>query len=484
MAVLVLAQVDIRRLAAGAEVDEDLRLLRVDRAHLRELRIADLGLGGEVAGPVVEHLQHGVLGVAVLGVPVAGQADGVGRVALHDRLGFLGALVGQARAMVVGDVPVQLHQVALVFQVDVAAAEGARGQAEILGRGDDAVQVAGRDLVRGRRAGQRRVQAVGRIGAQADRLLLLEVREEEQLVLDDRAAQRRAGGPVALVALVAAVLVEPAGIADQLVRIAVGVVHRSVEFVRAALGHRVDVGADGIGGHVEVRGRDVVLLDGVGGHRRADVRHAVRVQAKRVADGDAVDADVVVTAVLAHRRHRAVTAIGDDDARVEAGDILDRTTRRRRGQQLALRHVGRQALVVRREGLRQRTGRNGHAFQVLRFHRAHGQVHRRALRELQVDLVLLALGQASLGCRHVERTADAQTLRRVTAIRVGGGDLGGARRLVHDLHGGARDRLAVRVEHAATDRGGGVLRDGRHRRRQQRSNGKRQEFGANSAVHS
>src|SRR5699024_4061438 len=107
--------------------------------------------------------QHGVLGVAVLGVPVTGQADGAGAVALHDRLHFLGALVGQAGTVVVGDVPVQLDQVALVGEVHAAAAgHGAGLEAQVPGRVDDLLQVDRRHLVgSGRTVAEAGVQPVG-----------------------------------------------------------------------------------------------------------------------------------------------------------------------------------------------------------------------------------------------------------------------------------------------------------------------------------
>ena len=70
-----------------------------------------------------------------------------------------------------------------------------------------------------------------------------------------------------------------------------------------------------------------------------------------------------------------------------------------------------------------------------------------------------AVGYAVLARADLERTAHAQTLRGIAAIGIGGDRLGGARRLVHDRHGGIGHRLAGVVEHAAADAGGGdVLR--------------------------
>ena len=203
VAVLLLAQVHRRRTVAGNR-HRHLRLLVGHVGVLHEVLVADLGLGGEVVRPVVVELQRDVVGLDRLGIGVAAQADRVRRVAERCRMRLLGLVVGQADAVVVGDVPVDLGQVALVFQRHPAgAAEGARLQAQLVGDVDDLLHVARRELVGGRRAvAEAGVQTVGRIGADAGDLLLLGGHEEEQLVLDDRTAQREAAGGVLVEAVV------------------------------------------------------------------------------------------------------------------------------------------------------------------------------------------------------------------------------------------------------------------------------------------
>ncbi len=260
-----------------------------------------------------------------------------------------------------------------------------------------------------------------------------------------------------------------------------------MEIIGAALGHRVDIGTDtAADGRVVVGGRDVVFLDRVLRDRRGQRRQAVRVQAERIVRADRIHGDVVVAAVLADGGKLAALAIGDHDARIEAHDVLDGSIGCRRRLDFATGHVGGYALVVRAEGLRQRAGGNRDPLEILRVLHAgvgvHGQIDRRLLRKLQVDVVLLGDRRAILGSADVERPTDTQPLRRIATIRTGGGGLGGAGRLVHDFYRGAGNRLAVAVQHATGDRRGSVLR--KHwRGRQQCGNRQRQDLCADAATH-
>ena len=457
VAELVFAQVH-RRAVERIGVHLDGRLILGTARQLRELLEADLRLGGEIVGPVVEQVDHRVLGEAVGGVPVAAQADRRIAVAVDLRIRLFRALVGEAGAVVVADVPVQLDQIAVVRQVGGAAGNVTRIQAVAEGDVADALDVARRNRVAGGRAitEARVVRHIGR-GAHAGGLLLFGGHEEEQLVLDDRTAQGHALGgvdAVALVVVVRVVAVQIAGVAHKVAGVAICVIDRAVEIIGARLGHRVDAGAHAVGGGVEIRGGDVVFGDGVGRDRRALVRQAVGVEAKRVALRHTVHADVVVTRVLAVGGDGAGALVGHRDARIKARDVRDRAVGLRRRLQLFLGKIGRQALVVRREGLHQRAGGHGHTGKVLNvlgLLGAHGEVDRAFLAQLQVHLILLALGQAGFGCGHIERAAHAHALRRIASIGASGGDLRGAGRLMHDLHGGAGHRLAGVVEHASTD---------------------------------
>src|SRR5690606_10946804 len=129
----------------------------------------------------------------------------------------------QAGAVVVVDVPVDLGQVALVLQV-VAGGHAVAARLHAQAGGD--VDRAG-DLVQGHVAVG---HAVGQAGpAEVGDRLLLVGGEEEQAVLDDRAAEGHAAGlvgpePVVLLAV---------DLADHAAGVLVGVVHRAVELVGA-----------------------------------------------------------------------------------------------------------------------------------------------------------------------------------------------------------------------------------------------------------
>ena len=490
VAVTFLAQIHRRALAGGGQVDVDGRLLKRCGGVLHELLQADLGLGGEVVGPVVEHVRDVVAGADRLGIGVAGQADAVGAVAGDGGQQLLGVLVGEAGAVVVADVPVDLAEITLVVVGQAGgAAESAGGQAQLLGGIDDRLQVARRYLVAGGRPlAQRAVQAVGRVCADAVGALVLGGDEEEQLVLDDRAADGEAAGPVVGIALVLVAGVaagQPAGIANQLACIAIYVIHRTVELVGTRLGHGVDVGADSVGGDIEVGGGDVVLGDGVRRNRGLLVGQAVGVEAERITLADAIDADVVVAVVHAVGGDRPHALVQYGDARVEPGDVVDRAVALRRRLQLALRNGGGQALVVGGESLRKHRGADRHRAEILGLlsARGHAQVDRRRLPQLQIHVVLFADRHAGLAGADLERTAHTQAGGAVASIGIGDHRLGGARWLVHDGDGGAIHRLSLGIQHAAIDAGGGDVLGSQRRGAQQRGEGERQHPEANQRSH-
>src|SRR3546814_18745965 len=94
----------------------------------------------------------------------------------------------------------------------------------------------------------------------------------EQLVLDDRATERRAASPLPAVAVpVIAVVV----LANHVLGVLERVVHRAVEVIGARLGNGIDVGTHTPpGGDIVVRGGNVVFLDRKIG--RASRRERVR----------------------------------------------------------------------------------------------------------------------------------------------------------------------------------------------------------------
>src|SRR5207342_2349779 len=109
---------------SGAEAGEHFRLVDGRAIDVVVLLVADLQLGAEILGPVAEHLHGVVVGLARAGVPVGRQDDApvLDVAAVRGRLAFLGALVGEGGAMIVGDVPVDLGQGALVLERHVTGA--------------------------------------------------------------------------------------------------------------------------------------------------------------------------------------------------------------------------------------------------------------------------------------------------------------------------------------------------------------------------
>ncbi len=135
---------------------------------------------------------------------------------------------------------------------------------------------------------------------------------------------------------------------------------------------------------------------------------------------------------------------------------------------------GREALVV---GLEDRAGRgrrDGDAGELERRATGDGEIQRGFLGQLQIHIVLLGLGAAVARYLDVERTADAQTLRRVAAFRIGDDRARRVRRHVHDLDPGACDGLPVRIDDATAQRGRRVLRK-RARHHAQRTDDPRQQ---------
>ena len=240
--------------------------------------------------------------------------------------------------------------------------------------------------------------------------------EEEQRVLDDRPTDSEAAGVLAGITVP---FVAGGILANHLVGILIRVIRAAVKFVGAALGNRIHRCANATAsGHVVVSYRDVVFLDRVRRDRRALGRQAVVVQTKRVARVDRVDGDRVVAEVLARRREGAAIAIGDNDTRISAHDVLDRAIRLWHGDQVALRQIGADALVVGRERIQQRRCSDNDAFQRRRGRRCpFGDVDRGRLGEAQIDVI--DGGSIVTGRYHAVWTTNAQALRLVATVRIG-----------------------------------------------------------------
>jgi hypothetical protein len=122
----------------------------------------------------------------------------------------------------------------------------------------------------------------------------------------------------------------------------------------------------------------------------------------------------------------------------------------RQSLDLLLGDVGGQAAAVGIEGVVERRSGHGDGVQLLGLY-PQGEIDRAGLGQLEIDVVLFDTLQPLLADLDLERPAHAQTLRVVDALGVGGDHARGARRHVDDGHGGTGHRLALRVDHLASD---------------------------------
>ncbi|KAG1444741.1 hypothetical protein G6F57_017740 [Rhizopus arrhizus] len=281
----VLLGTEVQRvIAAGTETtDLDLRQAGRSGTDRGVFLVRDLELGREVLGPVAEQFAHpGFVGLRLL-VPEGAQRDrAVADLREADDV-LLELVVTHRGAVVLVDVPVDLQRV--LFHLG------------LVGRGIERAcveAVAGGDLLRtgdvGIGDGALAVRRIGQADARSRALHLLVVGEEEQLVLDDRAAEGHAVGLL----VIEAVEADAVQLLADHVLVAVRVVHGAAEVVGTRLGHRIDhrTGTAGDGG-VIVGDVDVDFLDRIHRHRLTLGRQVVGFQAERVAGADAVDADGV-----------------------------------------------------------------------------------------------------------------------------------------------------------------------------------------------
>ena len=185
------------------------RLIAADQRSARsgDMGILQIGFGREHVGPVAEHLAEIALDIAIVEIPVAVRAD-LRRAAGRHGLEFLGLAVAKHRAVLVVDVPVDLGEIAFVGQVGERLVAGV--ETELLRLAENAVVERGVDALHRRGASGDRVARSRRSGV-ADALALFVAQEEEQSVLDDRAADGEARGSLALPAVIRAVRIAADG---------------------------------------------------------------------------------------------------------------------------------------------------------------------------------------------------------------------------------------------------------------------------------
>ena len=442
------------------------------------LDVAIAELGREPVGPVGEELEG--VGVEILGVlvPVRREIEHARARGRRDRRRALRRdrqrsaahpLIGQLGAVLVVDGPVQLGEPALVL-FGVAAGETHRVEApHRIGDRSDAVDVR---LADARNLEGERVGGGAFAGPDGDRrhaLDLVVAEEEEQRVLDDRAAEGRAVGLFLehrsgrqLLALGAAQAV--------VLEVIIG---RAVEIVLARLGDDVDHAATeivvlGVIG----RHRDLHLLRPVERQRRTRRGIAAAVEAEAVILGHAVDEEGVAARVRAGDRQGRVgvaeidigeRALLDDflDVASDGGKVLDA---------LGVELGADAAIVDRRIGVAHADDGDGLFGRDLA--RGNRDVQTQRLAQRQIDV--LDLGRLIAGRRHRHRVGAADRQAggvEEAAVRRGRGvGLAGAFVLDGDRRAGHRE--TVGVDHRAADAGRNGLRHRGHGHRQS-ENGQR-----------
>ena len=287
--------------------------------------------------------------------------------------------------------------------------------------------------------------------------------EEEQFVLDDRAANGETPGLFfegTEIGVIAGRAIE--ALADGVV-VAIDVSQAAVELVGAGFGDGIDVGA-GVTflGYVVVGDIEIDFLDRVDRDRLFRGGQVVGLKAEGVAGVDAVDGHRVVAGILAAGGDFAALFVGLRNARIETRVILQVATDRSEGIDLVAGHVAAGAHLVGAEDHRTGGAGDGDGIEILRADR---EIDLRDLIQREVDVVFAAVARAFLVGGDLVRTADAQTAGVVATVVVGDDAADRARFAVHDGDFSAGDRLTIGSNDLATYSGGGVLRERRCRRK-------------------
>ena len=273
------------------------------------------------------------------------------------------------------------------------------------------------------------------------RVLILSVDEEEELVFDDRSAEREAVRLGAFASAVAEVVTVDGVPAQALVAV-VGV-GRTLEGVRTRLGDGVDAAAHEVRlAHIEGRYNHLKLLDSVERDRVTAAGQGAR-EAEVVVQVGPIDGERVRTSVAAGdhgsaarvRRHarevRQAAVDGGQELKLLLGDV-------RRGARLQSREL-------------RRGGGDDHLVQrqVVAEHR----VQRRHFAQLERHVAILDGLQPDVRHGDLVRPAGAHTLDRIATVDVRDGAVLRARRLMHGHDGGADERFALLVCDLSADGG-------------------------------
>ena len=278
----------------------------------------------------------------------------------------------------------------------------------------------------------------------------LGIDEEEQLVLDDRAAEGEAIRRLAFRGALEVHAVHPVAVHVLVLVVDIG---RSLERVRTGLGDGVDTAADEVRLTDIIRGHhDLHFLDGVDGNRVAAARKGRR-ETEVVVHIGAVHGEVGGTAGAAGEIH-PVTAV-----RRELGHVGETPADGRHLDHLAGGDVRGCARLLHGRELGGRGGDDdGLREELGRFRKLGVQIERFGQGEGHVRVVHLLVAEA--GDLDPVGTAGTHTLDGVETVHVGHGAVAGAGRLVDGHDGGADDRLTVLVHDPAAEGRSRHLRGG------------------------
>ena len=371
--------------------------------------------------------------------------------------------------MAVGDVPVEASQQLVVALVGRETRVGTRAVAifagHIVRNGLQVAQRRARDILDFVGHAVHRATPAGGNRRNLDHL---GIDEEEELVLENRAAEGEA--PSGLLVLVAgtAELLALDGVAAQIL---VLVVHigRAAERVRTRLRDGIHTTADEVGlAHVVGRNHHLQLLDGI---ERNGVTAAGQTagEAEVVVEVGTVDGEVGRALVASGKGH-SIAAVGR-----ESRHVGDRTAHGGQTRNLLARDVGRGAGLFGGK-LRGLAADNDFSKLVGIFREPNMQIV--GLTQLELD-ALQRLGlEAHVAHGDGIRSARAHTLNAEESIYVCHCSIAGARRLVDGLHRGADYFLSAFVaesDFSAHAGRGNLCHDG-CRNAQHHSNQKEQSF--------
>ena len=286
---------------------------------------------------------------------------------------------------------------------------------------------------------------------------ILGVHEEEELVLDDGAAEGETVSGAAVLFAGTGDLLTVHGVTLQ-VLVLVIYISRTLEGVGTGLGDGVHTTADEVG-LTNVVGADHNLhfLNGVDGDRVAAAGEVGR-QTEVVIEVGTVHGEVGQTAVGTGEAH-AVTAV-----RGKAGNIRDAAVHRRDSGDLCVVDVGHSTGTL--LGIELGSGvcnDDGSLQELTGF--SDFSIQGERLGQLQGDTLVGGILVTQAGEVYLVGTAGTHTLDGIAAVGVGHGAIDGTGGLVQSHHGRADDRFAILVHHYTREGGSGHLSKGDNARK-------------------